>query len=332
MTLALSVSAFPPYHLLDEPRPGELDDRATRAREKTKRLEKLYDLSLEHGWDGRQVLDGLIAKHGGIHVPPDKAEALGEVFTVILWGELAAWNVSADLARGLDDIDARKAATAQAFDEARHFAVLREYLLRSGVPLPPLSALTRRVLVRIMEARSPLEQLTGMQMLVENLALAIFRRVAEARVEPVLSELLEYIERDESRHVGLGANYLPVLLSRAGRFERSRLALFSAELFALTIAQGRRIDRHWKALGIDHRELALGSFRLHQQMQRQMDDVAGAHVKGGLQLTGRQHRALVDFLHPADPAAVTRGHGVALKILDAGSDLFERALRGRAAA
>lgn len=322
MTLPSSLSHFPPYHLLDEPNAGDLDERATRAREKTKRLEKLYDLSLEHGWDGRQVLDGLVAKHGGIHVPADKAEALGEVFTVILWGELAAWNVSADLARGLDDVDARKAATAQAFDEARHFAVLREYLLRSGVPLPPLSPLTRRVLVRIMEARSPLEQLTGMQLLVENLALAIFRRVADARVEPVLSELLEYIERDESRHVGLGANYLPVLLARAGRLERSRLALFSAELFALTIAQGRRIDRHWRALGIDHRELALGSFRLHQQMQHQMDAVAGTRVKGGLQLTARQHRALVDFLHPANPATITRTHSHALRLLDATSSLL----------
>lgn len=327
MTLPLSISEFPPYHLLDDARASELDDRATRAREKTKRLEKLYDLSLEHGWDGRQVLDDLVRKHGGIHVPPDKAEALGEVFTVILWGELAAWNVSADLARGLDDVDARKAATAQAFDEARHFAVLRAYLVQSGVPLPSLSPLTRRVLVRIMEARSPLEQLTGMQMLVENLALAIFRRVAEARVEPVLSELLEYIERDESRHVGLGANYLPVLLARAGRIERSRLALFSAELFALTIAQGRRIDRHWKTLGIDHRELALGSFRLHQQMQKQMDDVAGARVKGGLQLTARQHRALVDFLHPEDPAAISRAHASALRALDTTSRLLGTVLR-----
>ena len=39
-------------------------------------------------------------------------------------------------------------------------------------------------------------------------------RVAIAQVEPVLSDLMPYFERDEARHVGLGVLYLPKLLAK----------------------------------------------------------------------------------------------------------------------
>ena len=82
---------FPPYELLDG---WEL-----RAADKTHRLERLYHQTQARSWDPRAMLDELEKRHGGIHVPEDKREALGHVFTVILWGELAAWNIAADLAR-----------------------------------------------------------------------------------------------------------------------------------------------------------------------------------------------------------------------------------------
>jgi hypothetical protein len=228
---------------------------------------------------------------------------------VLLWGELAAWNIAADLARELPDLDAKMAATGQVFDEARHFTVLRDYLERAGVAIPPVNPYGRRVLVRILETESVVEKLYGMQLTVENLALAIFKRLQESRVEPVLCDLLAYVERDESRHVALGVLYLPRLLARTTALERARNWAFNIELFVLTIAGGFLLDRHFRAMGVDHRELGLTAMRLHQQVIRQMAEEAGlppgATVKGVYGLTRAQHTALIDFLHPVDEAALT---------------------------
>ncbi|MCC7535236.1 MAG: ferritin-like domain-containing protein [Deltaproteobacteria bacterium] len=325
--------AFPPYEMIDQHdrEHSELLDESVRAaEEKSRKLERLYHNTTTHAWDGKKVLQSLVEKHGGIHVPPDKREALGHTFTVILWGELAAWNVAADLARALPDVDAKLAATGQAFDEARHFYVLRDYLMMSGVPLPPLGPLVRRVLTSVLDAPSPAAKLSGMQLLVENLALAIFRQVADARVEPVLTDLLEYIERDEARHVALGVMYLPKLLERTSRWERMRLWAFSTQTFLLTVGHGRRMDPHWKALGVNHRGLALHSFRLHQQMMRQMKEVAdkrpGESIRGVYGLSSKQHQQLIDFLHPEQPESMGNRHRAGLAALDAAVLAAERVL------
>ena len=307
-----SAETFPPYAMLDA--------WADRAAGETRKLERLYHNTQAYAWDPRAVLDELTAKHGGIHVPDDKKEALGHLFTVLLWGELAAWNIAADLARVLPDVDAKMAATGQVFDEARHFTVLRDYFARAGVAIPPVNPFGRRVLQNILGTDSVVEKLYGMQLTVETLALGIFKGLAASRVEPVLCDLLEYVERDESRHVALGVLYLPKLLARTTAVERARNWAFNVELFLLSLFGGQYLDKHFRVLGLDHRELGFTIMRLHQQVIRQMAQEAGlppgAHVDGVYGLTSRQHRAMVDFLHPADEAQMSTPHRVARGALD----------------
>ena len=86
----MSASAyhdFPPYRLLD----GDFDAVEREARRK---LEKLYHQSREKAWDGREVLGNAIERHGGIQLPEHKREAVARIFGIILWGELAAWQIS----------------------------------------------------------------------------------------------------------------------------------------------------------------------------------------------------------------------------------------------
>jgi hypothetical protein len=304
------IADFPPYQLLH--------DWEHRAADKTHRLERLYHQTQARSWDPRAVLDELEAKHGGIHVPEDKREAMGHVFTVILWGELAAWNIAADLARALPDVDAKMAATGQVFDEARHFTVMRDYFTRAKITLPPMNPFGRRVLVKILETESVLEKLYGMQLLVENLALAIFKQVAASGIEPVLTDLLSYIERDESRHVALGVMYLPKLLAQASPSERARNWVFNMELFLLTIGGGQLLDPHFHALGIDHRQLGATAQRLHEQVLRQMGEDSGLRpgqrVRGSYGLSRRQREWMQDFLHPAGP--MSPRHARARKVVD----------------
>jgi hypothetical protein len=237
--------AFPPYRLLSR-------DYIAETQAKFEKLERLYHVGQNKAWDGKQVLAELLKKHGGIRIAPEKRAAIGEVFTVILWGELAAWSIAADLALMLEDPAAKMAATSQAHDEARHFYVLRDYLLELGGELPKLDGFSTIVLSELLDTRRLADKLLGMQLIVENIALTIFRSVAAARIEPVLSDLMPFYERDEARHVGLGVMYLPTILRDAGPLEVTRLRLLQMKIVTL-IGWGTHVKRPaFEALGIDN--------------------------------------------------------------------------------
>jgi hypothetical protein len=249
---------FPPYHLLER-------DYIAEAEAKFSRVERLYHVGQQKAWDGRTVLAELIDRHGGIHVPPEKRDALAQVFSVILWGELAAWSIAADLALMLDEPAAKMAATSQAHDEARHFYVMRDYLLALGGELPPVDGYTAVVLNDLLETHRLADKLLGMQLIVETTALTLFRMVAQARIEPVISDLMPYYERDEARHVGLGVMYLPELLRKAGPFETTRLRVLQLKIITL-IGWGTHLKRpYFDALGIDANKAMQYGNRLVQE-------------------------------------------------------------------
>src|SRR6185503_16687918 len=136
------------------------------------------------------------------------------VFGVIMWGELAAWKISAELADHLVPLEGRMAATSQAHDEARHFYVMYDYLRELGEVPKHMDRASRVVLDLTLETKSLPKKLLGMQLMIETLALTIFQAVRESRLEPVLADLLRYYEKDEARHVGLGLQMLPGMIKK----------------------------------------------------------------------------------------------------------------------
>ena len=177
-------------------------------------LERIYHKGQAQAWDGRAVLSSLISQHGVPDVDPEKKHALGRVFAVIMWGELAAWRISAELADEIEPLEAKMAATSQAFDEARHFYVMHDYLVALGALPDRLDRGAQALLDGVMNADSLPKKLLGMQLMVEPVALTLFHIVKRLEIEPVLTHLLPYYERDEARHVALGVQYLPALLSK----------------------------------------------------------------------------------------------------------------------
>jgi hypothetical protein len=290
---------FPPYELADR-------DLVTRTEAQTRKLARLYHVAHEKAWDGRKVLAELVAKHGGIHVPEDKREALGKIASVLLWGELAAWSISADLALRLEDPAAKMAATSQVFDEARHFYVLRDYLWQAGIPVPRLGGYSRKALVDLLETENLLHKLVGMQLMVENVALCLFKVIADAGVEPVLSELLYYYERDEARHVGLGALALPSILPGLSDLDAGKLWLFQFRIQLLLVGGGITMRDAFVTLGIDQAALQLYGFELQRDVYKRMgtDKVAGpsrARATRGLFKMSRAGQDRVNrFLFPKD--------------------------------
>jgi len=245
------------------------------AEERTSRLRRIYDHCSRDTWDGAAVFRNAVSRHGGIQLDDARRIALAHPMTMLMWGELAAWLVSAELAERLDDPDAKMAASSQVFDEARHFYVLRDYVALLHVPVPPLDPYFRIAVRRLLGARSLELKLFAMQILAEGAAQTIFRFLADAQVEPVLSEILPYIERDEARHVGLGILHLPERLTRLTPRKCRRLSSQVSALGDLLTANQLRYLRHYRALGLEPRDLIRSADKMMHELAHKLGKVPG---------------------------------------------------------
>jgi hypothetical protein len=220
------------------------------------RAENIYHRGQDLAWSGRDVLGALVEKHGGVHLPPEKHQAMRDVFGPIMWGELAAWKISAQLADALEPIEAKMAATSQAHDEARHFYVMHDYLdLAVGGAPRGMHRTSEKLLATVLGTRDLACKLLGMQLQVETTALTLFQHAREANLEPVLTELLPYFEKDEARHVGLGTQVLPMLIKRQSRFEAARFSKFALEVTFWLLAANMAMEGSIRALGLDPRRI-----------------------------------------------------------------------------
>jgi hypothetical protein len=230
-----------------------------RSAEDARRIDRMtgiYHRGQDLVWNGREVLAELIEKHGGTQVPPELHDAMHGVFGSILWGELAAWKISAQLADRIEPLGAKMAATSQAHDEARHFYVIHDYLVAATGSAPrTLKPASERLLNAVLEADDLACKILGMQLQVETTALTIFQGVRERNVCPVLSELLLYFEKDEARHVGLGLQYLPMLVREMGPIQRARFTAFALEITVHLLSGLWSMSDDLRALGVDPRRV-----------------------------------------------------------------------------
>lgn len=238
------------------------DAEARRAR----RMENIYHVGQAKVWDGREVLAQLIEKHGKPTLPPDKRRALARVFGIIMWGELAAWKISAQLADRLVPLEAKLAASSQVHDEARHFYVMHDYLEALGEKPPKLEYWASRVMRRTLKTNDLLKKLVGMQLTIETIALTAFQRVRELDVEPVLTDLMSYYERDEARHIGLGLQLVPEMIAELSLPRAIDLGVFQLDLLMTTILSLKTIERDLLALGVDPRSLLGIAFHKQEEI------------------------------------------------------------------
>ena len=237
-----------PYHMYDQ---SLLEQEARCARI----LEGIYHKGQVKIWDGNKVLHELLEKHGSISIEEDKADALKNIFSIILWGELVAWKVSLQLGAEIDDFSAKLAATSQAHDEARHFYVMKDYLDLLGYIPEPLAPSISYVLDEVLQTDNLAKKLLGMQLMIEPIALTIFRFVRQIKVEPVLTDLLEYYEIDEARHIALGIQYLPKIIKKMNKIQLAGLVLWQAKIINAEMVGLKEIEDDVITLGLDPLEV-----------------------------------------------------------------------------
>ena len=252
-----------------------LDEPLALAERRTTRLRRVYANATRDAWDGEAQFREAVQKHRGIQLEPEKRVALLKILNVLMWGELAAWTISAELAEGLDDADARLAASSQVFDEARHFYVLRDYIALLHVPVPapdPYFAAGARQLL----ASSDLTlKLLAMQLLAEGAATAIFRTLHQNQVEPVLCELLPLIEKDEARHVALGVMHLPERFRSMTPRQMKKVRRAAVSVGNLIGAANLRNADAYRCLGIDPRGVNRAIDRTVYELVQKLGKIPG---------------------------------------------------------
>jgi hypothetical protein len=281
-----------PYEMFDLDRTAEEARRAVR-------LRHIYHSGQQFAWDGRDVLPELIEKHGGIHVSPRVRDALGRVYSVIMWGELAAWKISVQLADDIVPLEPKMAATSQAHDEARHFYVLYDYLRALGVAPSRMTRGSQGLLDHVLYEKNLTHKLLGMQLMVETIALTIFQATREANPEPVLSELLPYYETDEARHVGLGIQHLPDRLRGVGPAGLTRMTVYQLELIYWALASLSDLEKDLETLGISAGRMVLIGTKKQQHAADEMWKILGKTDRPYERMLQRAVHTLIEAWFPA---------------------------------
>src|SRR5437867_10255223 len=74
-----------------------IDEPLALAEEQTSRLRRIYSKCANNLWDGPTVFRDAVARHDGIQLAREGRVALAHPISMLMWGELAAWIVSAEL-------------------------------------------------------------------------------------------------------------------------------------------------------------------------------------------------------------------------------------------
>jgi len=238
-------------------------------------LENLYHKGQSNIWDGKEVLSSLINEYGETTLSKDQVKSIENIFSVIFWGEYAAWNISSELALKLESFEAKMAATSQAHDEARHFYVMRDYLNYIGVEPKPLPRNAARALNFVLNTDNLAKKLLGMQLMVEPIAITIFKLVMQSKIDPVLCNLLKLYEIDEARHIALGVKYLPSLIKNMNYYEVINLFVWQLRLMLIEVDGLKELQGDFENLGFNIDEVYALAENKQLEAARLMSDELG---------------------------------------------------------
>ena len=167
-----------------------------------------------------------------------------------LHGEQGALLVASQLACCAPTFNAKLYAASQTFDEARHVEAFNKYLQTRIKRTWPIGTALKGLLDKILTDPRWDLKFIGMQIVIEGLALAAFNAAKSATNDPVYEEMLEYIIRDEARHVTFGVNYLEEYVKTLTEEEKQDRAQFAFE--ACTVSRNRlRAYDVWEKYGMD---------------------------------------------------------------------------------
>ncbi|HYA35930.1 MAG TPA: ferritin-like domain-containing protein [Candidatus Binataceae bacterium] len=186
-----------------------------------------------------------------------------------LHGEQGALLVCGQLVDAAPDLDAKMCAAAQVMDEARHVEAFRKYITKLD-KIYPIDPTLDRILRAIIECERWETKYVGMQIVVEGLAIAAFRFMQHESKDPLLQEMLEYVMKDESRHVGFGVLALRDAIGGLGGIERRAIEEFAftaCDMMVTKIENGVPRDGFLSGMSV-FEEMGISQADLDAEMSR----------------------------------------------------------------
>ncbi len=197
-----------------------------------------------------------------------------------LHGEQGALMVASQLVNAVPHMDGKFYAATQTLDEARHVEVFAAYI-RELDEVQPIMPSLKRLLDATLGVEDWMKKAVGMQIVVEGLALYVFRDMRHETAEPLLKQLLTYVSRDEARHTGYGIKYLGHVVPTLGEAERSELEDFAFEASRM-LADSRQgatmrssVLDIWREAGLDPAEALERIGRERELLDRRSGGAAG---------------------------------------------------------
>jgi hypothetical protein len=145
----------------------------------------------------------------------------------VLHGEQGALLVASQLVSCAPTYDAKLYASSQTFDEARHVEVFARYLTDKVGFMYPVNRHLKALLDKVLTDPRWDLKFIGMQLIIESLALAAFNVQKAITSDPLLRDLLEYVTRDEARHVAFGVTYMEEFVRSLPEHEIEERAQFA---------------------------------------------------------------------------------------------------------
>jgi hypothetical protein len=238
--------------------------------EKHPRLERLFEQAKRDFWNESEVIDW----SRGFVVPREHRRPLARILSIIYYGERAAMEVSAQLLTMVDDEQAKFALAAQVIEEAKHVSVFRR-VLKSLDEIHPVDPWSRRLLGDLVRVQNVAAKMIGMQLIVENVANHLFQVIGDAVPDPLLKEVLHYVQRDEKKHTGLAAIYLPHVMKQLRSWE---LPIIRARQVYWSFCLDRTIYNHRHdadALGIDLYDAMVKGIKSQERLVEQLGTKRG---------------------------------------------------------
>ena len=146
-----------------------------------------------------------------------------------LHGEQGALLVASQLCSCAPTYNAKLYAATQAYDEARHVEAFNKYIQTRQRTIYPITTELKDLLDKILTDERWDLKFIGMQIIIEGLALGAFKTVVETHPDPLLRKMIDYIIKDESRHVTFGVNYLEDYVKNLSQEEIEERAQFAYE-------------------------------------------------------------------------------------------------------
>ena len=274
------------------------------------RIKRLYELGKELNWNAGTDIDWSQPMPDRGDTPPpifwddykpyqelsneDKFKFLQHrgswSLSQFLHGEQGALLVASQLVSCAPTFNAKLYAASQTFDEARHVEAFNKYIQTRQRMMYPIGNGLKSLLDKILTDPRWDLKFIGMQVIIEGLALAAFQAAKEGTSDPVYKQMLEYIIRDEARHVTFGINYLTDFVTTLSKEEQMDRAKFALE--ACTVSRNRlKAYEVWNKYSLNIEETE--QYQKEHIFQTQFQDTLFSRIMPNLKKIGLLQEELI---------------------------------------